>query len=434
MPTFLLFAVACSTNIRRINWTLVGLGLMLQVTLALLILRVDAVYEAFVWARQSGPELSRFHESGYGVRFWPTGSSRVKTDSWLRRVRRRHGRSNGQGTSPTSTVHLCVSGVACGHLCIVVLLGALLFWDLAIRGAGFSGGGAAGHGNQWCGDLSAIANVFMGQTEAPLIVKPYILGMTRSELLTLMVGGMATVSGGMMVAYVGLLNEIGLKEQTVAILATSLMAAPAGLYLAKILCPETETPQTAGAGTVTASSEHVNVVDAAAGGASDGVKLVINIIAMLIAFIAFIAMTNAFLGWIDSTFNLGLNLTLQRIFGTIFRPVAVLMGVPMADTMNVGQLLGTKLVLNEFVAYGELTKIAGQMQPRSLSLTVFALTGFANLSSVGIQLGGIGSLPNTPEEQAQLRGRLAKLGLRALLGGFLATVLNATIAGISLGF
>ena len=282
--------------------------------------------------------------------------------------------------------------------------------------------------------LSAIANVFMGQTEAPLIVKPYILGMTRSELLTLMVGGMATISGGMMVAYVGLLESIGLTNQTVAILTTSLMAAPAGLYLAKILCPETETPQTSGSNTATTSSEHVNVVDAAAGGASDGVKLVINIVAMLIAFIAFIALTNAVLGWVDRTCDLGLDLTLQKIFGTIFRPVAVLMGVPMNDTANVGQLLGAKLVLNEFVAYTELTKIAGEMQPRSLSLTVFALTGFANLSSIGIQLGGIGSLPNNPEDQVKLRGRLAKLGLRALLGGFLATILNATIAGIIMEF
>ena len=434
VPTFLLFAVACSTHMRRINWRLVVLGMMLQVILALLILRVDEVYAVFDWIGMLIRSFLDFTNQGTEFVFGPlaqVGPEPTVGSAALGGGMVEHLEQQRNPSKPFIFAFRALPAVifVSSFFSVLYYFGILQFVVRILAAMVRVIMGTSG-----AETLSAIANVFMGQTEAPLIVKPYILGMTRSELLTLMVGGMATISGGVMVAYIGLLESVGLQGTTVAILTTSLMAAPAGLYLAKILCPETETPQTAGSGTATTQSDHVNAIDAAAGGASDGIKLAINIIAMLIAFIAFIAMANAILGWIDTTFELGLNLTLQKIFGTIFRPVAVLMGVPMADASNVGQLLGTKLVLNEFVAYTELTKMAGDLQSRSLSLTVFALTGFANFSSIGIQLGGIGSLPRDPDEQSQLRGRLAKLGLRALLGGFLATVLNATIAGIILEF
>jgi concentrative nucleoside transporter, CNT family len=255
--------------------------------------------------------------------------------------------------------------------------------------------------------------------------------MTKSELLALMIGGMATISGGVMVAYVGMLQKIGMGEQAVAILATSVMAAPCGLYVAKILLPETEEPVTRGAVKTDVPQTHSNVFDAAADGASEGMKLVLNITAMLIAFIAFVALFNHLLLKLDlwlglqEMFGWSGPLSLQLIFSWVFAPVALLMGVPSADVPAVGELLGTKLVLNEFVAYLVLSeKFNGQLDPRSVALTAFALTGFANFASIGIQLGGIGAL--APERRADL----ARLGVLALLGGFLATLINSAVAGL----
>jgi CNT family concentrative nucleoside transporter len=259
--------------------------------------------------------------------------------------------------------------------------------------------------------LSAAANVFMGQTEAPIIVKPYVPSMTQSELLALMVGGMATISGGVMAVY------ITLGADPVAILTTSVMAAPCGLYLSKILFPEIEEPVTRGEVKVKVERQHTNVIDAAASGASDGTMLAINVAAMLIAFLAFLAMFDYILAAIDP------RLSLARIFAVLFAPVATLMGVPPADVPAIGDLLGTKLVANEFVAYIKLTQeYQGVLSDRSYTLATYALTGFANFASIGIQLGGIGAM--APSR----RGDLARLGMRALLAGFVATLINASIA------
>ncbi|MCS7271400.1 MAG: Na+ dependent nucleoside transporter domain protein, partial [Gemmataceae bacterium] len=281
--------------------------------------------------------------------------------------------------------------------------------------------------------LSATANVFMGQTEAPLIVRPYIAAMTRSELLALMIGGMATIAGGVMVAYIAMLDKIGMGHQAYALLATSVMAAPCGLYLAKILVPETEEPLTRGQVRANVEQTHVNVIDAAAEGASQGMKLVLNITAMLIAFIAFVTLINHLLARIDEWLGLqqalgwSAPLSLERILAWVFYPVALLMGVPAVDAAAAGELLGTKLVLNEFVAYVLLAeKYQGQLQPRTVALLAFALTSFANFASIGIQLGGIGSMAPTR------RGDLARLGWLALLGGFLATLINTAWAALLL--
>jgi CNT family concentrative nucleoside transporter len=266
--------------------------------------------------------------------------------------------------------------------------------------------------------LSAAANVFMGQTEAPIIVKPYVPSMTQSELLAMMVGGMATISGGVMAVY------ISMGADPVAILTTSVMAAPCGLYLAKILLPETEEPATRGEVKLAVERQHVNVIDAAAAGASDGTILAINVAAMLVAFLAFIAMFDYLLGfaWVA-----GAPLSLARVFSWLFAPVAVMMGVSGADIPLVADLLGTKLVANEFVAYVKLTgEYRGVMSERAYILSTYALTGFANLSSIGIQVGGIGAMAPTR------RGEMAQLGSRCLLAGFLATLINASIAGILL--
>lgn len=263
--------------------------------------------------------------------------------------------------------------------------------------------------------LSATANVFMGQTEAPIIVKPFVPRMTQSELLAMMVGGMATISGGVMAVY------IALGADPVAILTTSVMAAPCGLYLSKLLLPELEVPETSGTAKVNVEKLHVNAIDAAAGGASDGMMLAINVAAMLIAFLAFIALIDYLLG---ATWT---GMTLARVFSVVFAPVAFLMGVPPADIAPMADLLGTKLVANEFVAFVKLTsQYRDVLSERSYVLATYALTGFANISSIGVQLGGIGGMaPNR-------RGDLARLGTRALLAGFLATLVNACVASMLL--
>jgi CNT family concentrative nucleoside transporter len=261
--------------------------------------------------------------------------------------------------------------------------------------------------------LAAAANVFMGQTEAPLIVKPYVEKMTSSELLALMVGGMAHISGGVMAVY------INMGADPVAILATSVMASPCGLYLAKLLLPEMDQPLTRGTVQIRVEHEHRNVIDAASAGASDGMRLALNIAAMLIAFLALLAMVDFLLQLIHPNFGL------QSIFGTLFAPVAFLMGVDWADLSRVGDLLGIKLVANEFVAYAKLTSdYRGQISPRSFILATFALTGFANFASIGIQIGGIGAM--APSR----RPDLARLGFRALFAGFVATLVNASLAGL----
>jgi concentrative nucleoside transporter, CNT family len=268
--------------------------------------------------------------------------------------------------------------------------------------------------------LSAAANVFMGQTEAPIIVKPYVPQMTQSELLAMMVGGMATISGGVMAVY------ISLGADPIAILTTSVMAAPCGLYLSKILYPELEEPVTRGVVRVDVEQQHVNVIDAAAAGASDGTILAINVAAMLIAFLAFIALFDYVLGRAGAGVGIP-DLTLARVFSWVFAPVAVLMGTPRADVGPMADLLGTKLVANEFVAFVKLTsQYRDVMSERGYVLATFALTGFANLGSIGIQLGGIGGMAPTR------RGDLARLGSRALLAGFIATLINACVASMLL--
>ena len=259
--------------------------------------------------------------------------------------------------------------------------------------------------------LSAAANVFMGHTEAPIIVKPFVPLMTRSELLAMMSGGLATIAGGMMAVY------IGMGADPIAILTTSVMAAPCSLYLSKLLLPETERPATLGTAPVHVEKTHVNAIDAAAGGASEGMHLALNVAAMLIAFLAFIALIDYVLGAVWT----GLTL----VFAVVFAPVAFLMGIPASDVAPMADLLGTKLVANEFVAFVKLTgEYRGVLSERSYVLATFALTGFANIASIGMLLGAIGGM--APAR----RGDLARLGGRALLVGFVASLVNACIASV----
>ena len=273
--------------------------------------------------------------------------------------------------------------------------------------------------------VSAAGNIFVGQTEAPLLIRPFVKDMTHSELNTVMTGGFATVAGGVMAAYVAMLSG---HFPLIAghLLAASIMAAPAGVVISKILMPETEEPKTRGSLDLDIEQPYENVIDAAAGGAGDGLKLALNVGAMLLAFLALIAMFNGLLGWLTGLAGID-GITLERIFGWIFAPVAWLIGVPAVDAVDIGSLFGIKMVANEFVAFQTLADSVGagsDLSPKSVIIATYALTGFANFSSIAIQIGGIGGIaPNR-------RTDLSRLGLRAMLGGTAATWMTATLAGI----
>ncbi len=265
--------------------------------------------------------------------------------------------------------------------------------------------------------LAAAANIFVGQTEAPLVIKPYVNTMTRSEIMCLMTGGMATIAGGVLAAYVGFGIDAG------HLLAASVMSAPAAIVCAKLMVPEVEVSKTAGVVNVELPKMADNVIDAAASGASDGLKLAGNVGAMLLSFIALIAMMNGLLGWIGSGIGFP-QITFELIMGYVFAPVAWLLGCPWQDCIIVGNFLGKKLVLNEFVAYLDLKDQMGNITPRSAILSTYALCGFSNFSSIAIQVGGIGTL--APEK----RSTIVALGVKSLIAGTLACLMTAAVAGI----
>ncbi|WP_390622237.1 NupC/NupG family nucleoside CNT transporter [Tautonia marina] len=282
-------------------------------------------------------------------------------------------------------------------------------------------------GSSGAESLNVAASLFLGQTEAPLTIRPFLAQLTRSELMVIMVSGMALVSGGVLAAYI----EAGASPGI--LLTAILMNAPASIVLAKILVPETAVPLTLGRVSADATPRDANIIDAAARGTREGLHLALNIAAVLITFLALIALLDAALGgfgglvaqWSDGRLPIE-GLSLQMILGTLLAPVAWIMGVQWSDCVGIGGLLGSRLVLNELVAYGQLGAMATQFHPRSVTLATFALCGFANLSSIGIQVGGIGAL--VPER----RSDLARLGFRALLAATLANVLTASIAGMLL--
>lgn len=389
---FLLLVAAFSWNLFAVSRRTLVWGVVLQVLLALFVLKFEVFgvrpgYEAFRWVGDGVASFLTFTDAGSKFVFGPLADPD------------KHGFIFAFRALPTIIFVSSFFTVLYyfGVLQLIVKLMAYLM-TFFMRTSGAE-------------TLSASANVFMGQTEAPLIVKPYIARMTTSELLALMVGGMATISGGLMAVF------IGMGADPVALLTTSVMAAPCSLYLAKLLIPETETPETLGVVQTPAAVPYRNAIDAASAGATDGLHLALNVAAMLIAFLAFIAMINYVL-WTWHVPSLG------ELFGVVFAPVAVLVGVSPVDVPKMGELLGTKLVANEFVAYADFQAMYNDLQPRTRLLATYALTGFANIASIGIQIGGIGAL--APER----RGDLARLGPYALLAGFLATLINAAIAGV----
>ncbi|PAU93789.1 NupC/NupG family nucleoside CNT transporter [Aliifodinibius salipaludis] len=290
--------------------------------------------------------------------------------------------------------------------------------------------------------LAVISNIFVGQTESPLVIEPYIKKLTKSELLAVMTGGMATIAGGVMAAYVQMLGNSYAQAHDVALdvgrlmfaeqlLGASLMAAPAALVIAKIMYPEVDEPVTKGEVNMSVEKTDANGIDAAASGAATGLKLAGNVGAMLLAFIALLAMGNYFLESLGSFTGINAmitdgKLTIERVLGWIIAPIAFVVGVPWEDAINMGSLLGTKVVLNEFVAYLQLSDMvsASEISDKTIRMATFALCGFANFSSIAIQIGGIGGL--APSRKSEL----AEFGLKAVLAGTLANLMTATIAGM----
>jgi len=267
--------------------------------------------------------------------------------------------------------------------------------------------------------MNVAASIFMGQTEAPLTIRPFLARMTQSELMTVMTAGMAHVSGSIMAAYIA----FGVEARH--LLTAVIMTAPGTVLMAKLMEPETGQPETLGKVSTDIPRIDANVVSAAARGTGEGLQLMLNVIAMLISFVALVALLNGILGWGHSHVAF-IPANIQTVLGFLFRPIAWVMGVPWVDTATIGGLLGTRMVLNEFIAYAELGKLKDALQPASFTIATFALCGFANISSVGIQIGGIGAL--APERKQDL----ARLGFRAMIAGTLANFVSASLAGLLL--
>jgi len=402
-----------SNNKRAVDWKLVGTGVALQIAFAAVVLLVPGGRDVFNWLGQGFVKVLSFVNEGSTFIFGSLMDAKTYGFIFAFQV------------LPTIIFFSALMGVLY-HLGVMQAVVRAMAWAITkvMRVSGAE-------------TTSVCASVFIGQTEAPLTVRPYISKMTQSELLTMMIGGMAHIAGGVLAAYVGMLGGGDPAQQAFYakhLLAASIMAAPATLVVAKLLVPETGTPLTRGTVKMEVEKNTSNIIDAAAAGAGDGLRLALNIGAMLLAFIALIALVNAPLTWFGDVTGLaaaiGRPTNLSTIFGYVLAPVAWVIGTPWADATTVGSLIGQKVVINEFVAYTELSRIVnGQVPGVSLStegglIATYALCGFANFSSIAIQIGGIGGL--APER----RHDLAKFGLRAVLGGSIATFMTATIAGV----
>ncbi|MEP6590378.1 MAG: nucleoside transporter C-terminal domain-containing protein [Gemmatimonadota bacterium] len=442
MVTMIALAVLMSYDRKKINWRLVGSGVTLQVVFGLIVLKTSIGRAFFETVGGWITSLLGFQEQGARFVFGNLVQNNVPV-----------GLPGTTGVLDATGGMMANTGAffAFSVLPTIIFFSALMsvLYYLGVMQwvvKGLAWGMQKTLGTSGAETLSASGNIFLGQTEAPLLIKPFVATMTSSEIMTVMVGGFATVAGGVLAAYVGMLSGM-LPGIASHLLAASVMNAPAGLYLAKILRPETEVPVTKGSldfdlaapkddaevlvtprrfrfrRTGVAES---SVIEAAAGGAAQGVQLAINVAAMLMAFVALVAMLNAGLGWVGHLAGID-GVSLQSILGTLLRPLAWVMGVPWHDTAYVGGLIGLKTSLNEFVAYAQFAGDLGSgrvLDPRSALICTYALLGFANFSSIAIQIGGIGGL--APER----RGEIAKYGLRAMIAGNLAAFISASLAGM----
>ncbi|NCP84038.1 MAG: NupC/NupG family nucleoside CNT transporter [Bacteroidetes bacterium] len=423
-------AFALSNNKKAINWRLVGTGLLIQFILAIFILKgsvLESYFTPLGWPSIFFKWISSFFV--VVLNYTTEGSKFI-----FGRLAESPGLENSLGfffafqVLPTIVFFAALTALLYHY---GILQTVVRFMAKGMQKA---------LGTSGAESLSVISNIFVGQTEAPLVVKPYVEKMTPSELMAVMTGGMATIAGGVMAAYIQMLGdsyavaqqvtlEVGRQLFAEQLLGASLMAAPAALVIAKMLMPETGEPLTKGNVKLSVEKKDANGIDAASSGAAEGLKLALNVGAMLLAFIALLAMFNSMLSNVGSFAgldSLGIDLTIQKLLGWIFSPVAFLIGIDWNDAVQVGTLLGTKLVLTEFIAYLDLSTAItnGTLSPKTIAMATFALCGFANFSSIAIQIGGIGGIaPNRKSE-------LAKFGLKAVMAGTLANLMTATIAGI----
>ena len=405
LVTMLGLAYAFSTNRHAIRLKTVAWGLGLQFVFAVFVLRIDAGRQAFQKAGDVVNRLLSYAFAGSQFVFGELG----KQGSHL-------GFYFAFQVLPT-IIFIAAFFAVLYHYGIMQFIIKIAAWVMT-RVMGASGAES----------LNVAASIFMGQTEAPLTIRPFLADLTRSELMTVMTSGMAHVSGGIMAAYIA----FGIEPKH--LLSAVIMTAPGTLLMAKMLVPETEKPKTAGRVVMSEDEERTekeeNLLGAVARGTTDGLHLALNIAAMLISFLALIALTNGVMGgihnWLGSRGIFWFPESLEKIFGVLFAPVAWVIGIPWHDCPIVGNLLGTRMVLNELVAFSMLGPQRAVLDPRSFTIATFALCGFANLSSIGIQIGGIGALaPNK-------KGELARLGIRAMLAGTMANLMSASIAGMLL--
>jgi CNT family concentrative nucleoside transporter len=398
LAVILAFAWLCSSHKREIKLRILAWGLGLQFAFALLVLKTDfgKIFQAIGAGVNN---MLGYVKAGTEFMFGPLGDP------------------NGPYAVIFAFQVLPIIIFIASFFSILYYLGVMQF---VVRGMAIVMQKVMGVSG--AESLNVAASIFMGQTEAPLTIKPFLAGLTESELFTIMTSGMAHVSGSVMAAYV-MVAHVSITHLLTAVI----MTAPATIMLAKIFIPETEKPATAGRVEIKVEKTAVNVIDAAAQGAGDGLHLALNVGGMLIAFLALIAMCNGILGWLHTLPLLGwLPASLERIFGIVFAPVAFILGVPWKDCGVIGDLLGTRLVLNEFVSFLKLGPLKSQLDPRSFTIATYALCGFANFSSIAIQIGGIGALAPTRKSD------LARLGLRAVAAGTMANFMSACIAGMLL--
>ena len=414
-------AVLLSYDRKKINWRLVFTGLGIQALFGIIVLKTGAGRAVFAAVGNVITRLLGFQEQGARFVFGNLVQSSVPVGL------------PGPGGTLDSTAGLVANTgafFAFNVLPTIIFFSALMsvlyylgVMQLIVKGIAWAMQKSLG--TSGAETLSASGNIFLGQTEAPLLIKPFVKTFTPSELVTVMVGGFATVAGGVLAAYVGMLQG-AFPGIAAHLLAASVMNAPAGLLLSKIIMPETGEPVTKGSLKLPVEKTESSVIESAANGAATGVQLAINVAAMLMAFVALVALLNALLGWAGGFVGLP-ELSLQAILGTLLRPLAWVMGVPWQDTAYVGSLIGLKTSLNEFVAYAQFASdLSGPLvlAPRSAIILTYALLGFANFSSIAIQIGGIGGL--APER----RGEIARFGLRAMIAGNLAAFISASLAGM----
>lgn len=413
LGAFALIGIAwlASENRRRLPWRTIAGGLLIQLAILFMVFKTPVGQALFDFAQGAVLRINHFATEGAAAVFGPLADTSKLNQSF------------GPKTGPIFAVFISAT------IIVIAALSSLLYhWGILQRAvAAMAWVMQRAMRTSGSESLAAAANCFIGQTEAPFVVRPYLEKMTRSELLALMTGGMATIAGGVLAVYSELGRASDRPELAGHLMTASLISAPGALLIAKILLPaDRNAVQSAGQAEFFVQRSAANSIDALCRGAQDGVKLAVNVMVMLIAFVAVVALANYLFQWPQTKLGVDSPLSLQQLFGWINAPFAWLLGIPPQHCAAVGQILGERIILNEFFGYLSLTQQSAQLDPRTFTIASYALCGFANFGSIAIQIGGIGAL--VPKR----RGELAALGLRSMLGGLLTCYLTAALVGVAI--